>query len=631
LTRGLRDVPTILVAVGALAWLPTLVWADPVDNLKRALVKREEDLANHAKLRQRLMTQRIPSKEKIDTSSAPILDYWRATLQKRVGELRTIGDLWGALGLKEWKDYVDIEPTLRETEVGREIAAVREMDSELRRETATRLTGALNDVIQHGNANDRLAVANSIAERGPTYRSLTTMKGNQVFLGDQAGFVRTLTPLVIKLTQDKDIGVRQEAYRALGTSFPRPEDAVPVFQKALSSEAVGPKRRAAEGLGQLVRVVNYLARPGRPAYEPKAFTEDVLATVEPVLRANSVGLADSDREVRAESLKTIQEAAQAIGDLDLLLPVSLKELPPPGRKLTPLEQFLARGQDYKALIKELSPSFAALRQQGPALARSIKDPDLWVRLAAVEALESIGNARARLKNQGLRLPLDEDKGTENGGRALIAANDPLENFVRDNLPAIATLLRDSDARVRLKTVEFLDVSEEAAAPALPLLVQSLSDQDRYVRWAAARAIVDIAPEKAAEAVQVLARLLSDTDLSVRLAAANTLKEMGPAAKAAVPALAIAALSGDTEARVAAMDALQSIGPAAGKTPVPQLIQALRNNDARVRRAAAKTLGGLGPAASSAIDALRPLIGDYDAAVRMAASDAISAINQRDKY
>ena len=43
----------------------------------------------------------------------------------------------------------------------------------------------------------------------------------------------------------------------------------------------------------------------------------------------------------------------------------------------------------------------------PALARSLKDPEPGVRLAAVDALENIGNAQLRLKNRMTLVPVLE--------------------------------------------------------------------------------------------------------------------------------------------------------------------------------------------------------------------------------
>ena len=250
-----------------------------------------------------------------------------------------------------------------------------------------------------------------------------------------------------------------------------------------------------------------------------------------------------------------------------------------------------------------------------------------MRLAAVEALEYIGTARFRLKKRALSVPVVESGG-DFGNRDALLKNDVLETFIRDNLDSVAQLLTDANVALRRRAVEFLEIIEEAAAPAFPALVKRLGDTDKFVRWPAARAIGNFAPALAAGAVPGLAKLLKDPDLDVRLTAAKTLMEIGPLAQAAVPALADAANAGDAEARMAAMEALQRIGSEAGKGAVPKLIEALGNSDARVRRAAAKTLGTYGPAAFAAIPSLRRALGDDDQDVRINASDAMLSILQR---
>src|SRR5205085_668197 len=116
--------------------------------------------------------------------------------------------------------------------------------------------------------------------------------------GDRTGFARTLTPEVIQLTKDKDLGVRQEALRALGNIFPKPQDAVPVFKQALETEAPGPKTLAATGLGQMIRVVNHLQKRGRSATGVEANRGDVLDTTVAVLGVNRLGLQDKEGDIR---------------------------------------------------------------------------------------------------------------------------------------------------------------------------------------------------------------------------------------------------------------------------------------------------------------------------------------------
>jgi HEAT repeat protein len=601
---AVRSVLTALLVLSAFMLSPTLVHADPVDDLRNALLLDKKELKN-------------PSQD--------VVEFRKSNLRQKVDQLKTTGNLWGALALKEWKD-LERSPD----------AGIRGIDLEMRKQIGNRLTKAIQDVIKDGDANSRLAAANSIAERGPTIRALSTLKDDMIAPGDRAGFLRTLTPLLIELTEDKDLGVRQEALRALSNVFPKPQDAAPVFKKTLEKDGernnLEPKRLAAQGLGQLMRVANHLRPEKRGLSESTGVyssTDDVLDAVAAALDANSSGLHDADALVRAYCLQNIELAAEPLADLIRGPQKELdaeRDFPPEGRKLSGLERnlMLALHKDIAAEINDYVPVLVRLRSQGSALAAGLKDPDSRVRLAAADALESIGNARTRLKMRVLSVPPVD--GGDGGNRELLAKNDTAASFIRDNLRAITSLLEEADVKLRRKAVEFLDACEEAATPALPALIMSLRDPDKFVRWTAARAIAKI--DNPAAAVRALAKLLSEPDLSIRLQAAKTLKELGPVAQTAASALARAVASGDVEGRLAAMDVLQVIGPDMGKIAVPQLIECLKYPEARVRRHAATTLGGFGRDAMAAIPALRERLGDEDQDVRVHASDAMLQILQR---
>jgi HEAT repeat protein len=185
--------------------------------------------------------------------------------------------------------------------------------------------------------------------------------------------------------------------------------------------------------------------------------------------------------------------------------------------------------------------------------------------------------------------------------------------------------RDPDPRVRLAGVEFLEMLGDGAAPAAPLLAQSLEDTSPFVRWAAARVLSQVAPQEAAVAVPALAKRMSDPDLDVRLAAAYALLRYGRAAEAAVPALAKAARVGDVEARVAAMQALAEAVGKDGKDAALALGAELGHPDARVRRAAAQALVRLGDQAAPARPALRRALNDSDDDVRRSAGEALLSL------
>lgn len=539
-----------------------------------------------------------------------VLEFRRANLQKKVDALKTIGELRRALSLKEWEDPSRVVVN----------KAVREIDTQMRTLVAARLTKGIQDAVAKGDANARLAVANLIAELGPTIRGAKN---------ERHGYARSLVPEVLTLAKDADPRVRLEALRALGSIFPRPEDAVPVFEKNLKGDNVRFKRLAATSLAQLVRVVSHLASPGRGATGVEATRDEVLETARAVIPACAAGMTDADPQVRVLSYQALQQAANALADL-IRDGFPKKELPPEGRKLSDEERkTLLDLHDFVGReMKEAQPVFDVIKAQTPNLARGLQDPDPAVKLAAIQALESIGNARLRMKRRVLSVPvvLPIADGGDRGNRAALVAGDPLQSFLRDHLAAVAALLDpEADIRLRRSAIDFLDVVEEAALPALPVITVALADPDRFVRWAAARALSNLPAEKAAPAVPQLAKLLEDSDLNVRMAAAATLRGMNSYANAAAAALAQAVTVGDAEPRLAMMYALQALPIDTAKVAVPQLAEQLEHADPRVRRLAAETLGKLGAAAQSAIPALRKALSDDDAEVRTNASEAMLAI------
>ncbi len=301
------------------------------------------------------LRQALPLRlEELGNPTPAILDYRRTTLQKKVEQLRTISELRRALALEEWKENPQVISN-----------KLREIDADMRRQVAARLTKAIQDVIENGDSNARLAVANSIAEIGPTIRSVVD--------GDRAGYARTLTPEVIKLTKDKDRGVRQEALRALGNLFPRPQDAVPVFVLAIQKDAPGPKIIAASGLGQLIRVANHLQKRGRSGTGVEAYRGDVLDTTVAVLAGNGVALEDKDTAVRTLGLQNIQVAAEALADL-IGDGFPRKDFPPEGRKLTEAEKkYILDVHDIiTAEVKGFLPVIVALSCPGPCAGRQLE-------------------------------------------------------------------------------------------------------------------------------------------------------------------------------------------------------------------------------------------------------------------
>src|SRR6186997_1310140 len=73
---------------------------------------------------------------------------------------------------------------------------------------------------------------------------------------------------------------------------------------------------------------------------------------------------------------------------------------------------------------------------------------------------------------------------------------------------------------------------------------------------------------------------------------------------------ISALSGDADAKVAALAEISKLGPD-GASAVPKITACLKDEDATVRRTAAFVLGTIGPAAKSAVPELKAMLQTTD--------------------
>ena len=333
-------------------------------------------------------------------------------------------------------------------------------------------------------------------------------------------------------------------------------------------------------------------------------------------------LRDPEPVVRSNGLDALAQAAAAQEEL---VQFPEKDLPTPERPFmywtAPQKEEVQKARaKLNDEFKLHQPLQQALKGQGPAIAAALEDPELQVRMLARRSLELLGSARLRWLRRVTSIPNPED------GKAT-RIPDLLYDALEPGLQKVAGRLRDKNLAVRQATLNFLEMMEDAAAPAAPVLVDALGDPDRFVRWQAARILGKIGPVRTDISVPALARLLHPReDSDVRDAAAYTLYLYGPTAKAALPTLAAAVAAGESDARESLIKALVSVGPSSPDV-VPPLQEALRSSFPGVRRAAADALGQLGPVAANAVPDLRLMLNDDDPGVRIAVADALVNITR----
>jgi HEAT repeat protein/beta-lactamase regulating signal transducer with metallopeptidase domain len=220
-------------------------------------------------------------------------------------------------------------------------------------------------------------------------------------------------------------------------------------------------------------------------------------------------------------------------------------------------------------------------------------------------------------------------------------------------PALATALKDDDAKVRQGALEvllsigcdlpvvresLLEIVQDRGrglqirAKAARALVMSGSQgqsslldiwkkQDSHLRQYAIRATRTAGPP----ALPFFLRLLDmEIEEAERREAFDSLGELGPVARSAAPALIEAMDHPVVGMRRAAAAALAKIDPEA-ESVIPALLAGLNDEDKWVRAGSAAALGALGPEATSSVSALTQMLHDEAPSVRTKAAVAIGKI------
>jgi len=512
--------------------------ADPVDQLRQAL--------------------RVPMRD------AAVRD---AQVRTAVGRLRSLDQFQRALLLGAWRDRDHDE----------KVAA---NDAPLRAAVVERFERGLRAALRPDDPDGQLEALRTVAALDPSLRGTGALPLMRDFTADLAG-----------LLASGPAAVRERAARTLGRIDPEPGTAARALAALLKDPESRLRAAAGEALSDLVATAARLAASGAgSAGDP----EDVLRAACAVVPAAGGGLANADAAARRLCAEALCRCAEVLGALTAA-PVAADEV-------EDWAEYQREVDDERAALQPLS---AALRAQGAALACAAADADPRVRLATRQALENLAEARVRLlRRASSSVAAPQTGGDPEGGArsARYLLEDPLLAGLRQALPALTAGVSDADAEARLAAIDVLEALGRQAAPAAPALVVALSDHDRFVRWAAARALGKIRPPDVGTVVPALARLLGDGDRDVALSALAALAAFGPGARAALPALLEAAQAREPELRMAALRALESIG-SEDAASLAALSAALTDTDSRVREVATEVLESAVPSRREAVKAL----------------------------
>jgi len=182
-------------------------------------------------------------------------------------------------------------------------------------------------------------------------------------------------------------------------------------------------------------------------------------------------------------------------------------------------------------------------------------------------------------------------------------------------------LTDTNRQNRLEAIKTL---KTLGSPAIPILVEALTDDHEGIRRGAAFALGAMAQD-AVVAVPALLATLKDPVSGVRMDVAVALKQITTASpealQQAVQELTTGLNHPESAVRQGAAFGLGVIGSEATST-IPPLIQALKDTDEEVRLAAAIALKRMG---SAAVPALKVALNDSDMGVRAKAAFALGNI------
>jgi HEAT repeat protein len=195
-----------------------------------------------------------------------------------------------------------------------------------------------------------------------------------------------------------------------------------------------------------------------------------------------------------------------------------------------------------------------------ALTRALRDPSPTVRQAAAVALAQMGPEAKDSVPALIWLLRDPD------GYVRIDAAHTLEKFHAYSVSYLVSLLRDCDEQTRLLAVHTLEVIGPDAKPAVPALIERLSDPAPAVRDATTSALRAIGTD-AHTAGPALAGMLRDPDRIVRIGAAKTLEHLGPDA---IPFIAALTADADPRVRELAITTMREIAEQYAPPPPPAL-------------------------------------------------------------
>lgn len=376
-------------------------------------------------------------------------------------------------------------------------------------------------------------------------------------------------------------------------------------------------------LHMLAETAAGLRTPEDRAGVARSFTQDVIKLLQPDqppeirhTSARTLGLIFPEPEAASAALLKLLESpnlpdreAAADGMLSLIRTVTQ---PPSAASDRPTNKVEADRADIVTVGKFILP----------VAARGFKNDQVRVRRAAAEAFELTAGA--------LDSQMPQPRTSEDTGELGFAAQDvqrartelqPLVRAFESTSNALTKGSQDADLAVRLRSRHALENVASARARLQRALNQiqpeAGNQQDGLLRGLQ-------------EALPALEAGIGDPESSARVAAIDVLEQLGPAAAPAVPALIRALEDQNLFVRWSASRTLSKVGPKNAAPAVPALARLLEDPDYDVCLATAVTLERLGPLSAGALPELRRVILSGDEDLRVATIRTVEAIGPEAK-
>lgn len=308
------------------------------------------------------------------------------------------------------------------------------------------------------------------------------------------------------------------------------------------------------------------------------------------------------RNVKSPDAETREKAAGALGEFG---PLAAKAIPA-------LEGILKTDKEppvREAAVKTLAGMALAARPVYPTLLDVARtDTEASVRREALRALVAVDHS--------WHIQVVAGKETVSAVQ-IFDVMAPVDAGV---LAVALESLRDADEHVRQGAAETLALIGPQTEKVISALADALKDTDAAVRQAAVQSL-GLMERASRPAVPAIAKLLKDESPTVRLNAAIALWQIDRRVEETLPVL-VAALKTPAKGRQPRLSSFAS----AGKTDTPEVsLQALLFSDDEdllsddTLRKVLEVLGEMGPQARSALPAVKELLKDRSAEVRVEAA------------